>query len=276
MKKSIISFIAALFVGVTFAQETIPLPVIPEAEAPAVEVAPQPAVAEAASLVTPPAAEAASAAGMSFGQAWQYGGWIMWILLIISVFALAIVIYLIYTLREKVASPRYVVTSVRDNLLNGDFDGARKICERNPSAIASVALSAIDYVRTSNGKPKEELIRDAVQSEGVRLTESMQSQAQILLDLAAIAPMIGLLGTTLGMLQAFGSIAQDVMVAAKPIILAQGVSKAIITTIAGLMVAIPCMFAYAFFRRRVAQISTSLEKAATEITNAVIAGKDVK
>ena len=100
--------------------------------------------------------------------------------------------------------------------------------------------------------------------------------AELLLDLSAIAPMIGLLGTTLGMLQAFGSIAQDVLVAAKPVILAQGVSKAIITTIAGLLVAIPCMFAYAIFRRRVTRLAGRLEAASAEIITAIAARKGLR
>ena len=85
-----------------------------------------------------------------------------------------------------------------------------------------------------------------------------------------------LLGTTLGMLQAFGSIAQDVLVAAKPVILAQGVSKAIVTTIAGLMVAIPCMLAYAIFRRRVTRLAGRLEAASAEIVTAIAARRGLR
>ena len=71
------------------------------------------------------------------------------------------------------------------------------------------------------------------------------------------------------MLKAFGSIAQDVA-AAKPVILAQGVSQAIITTIFGLIVAIPCMVFYAYFRRRVSRMVALLEMAATEVMTLLI------
>ena len=113
--------------------------------------------------------------------------------------------------------------------------------------------------------------KNIVESEGARQADSMLSQAQLLLDLSAIAPMLGLLGTTLGMLKAFGAVAQDVMVAAKPVILAQGVSQAIITTIFGLIVAIPCMAAYAYFRRRASKLVGQLELASAEIVTAVAA-----
>ena len=71
-----------------------------------------------------------------------------------------------------------------------------------------------------------------------------------LADIAAIAPLVGLLGTVLGMFQAFGGIASDVAAGAKPVVLAQGVSQAIVTTIFGLVVAIPTLVFHAIFRRR--------------------------
>jgi biopolymer transport protein ExbB len=80
--------------------------------------------------------------------------------------------------------------------------------------------------------------------------------------------MLGLLGTVLGMLKAFGSVAHDVA-AAKPVILAEGVSQAIITTIFGLMVAIPCMAFYSYFRRRASRIVSLLETASTEVLTAL-------
>ena len=86
-----------------------------------------------------------------------------------------------------------------------------------------------------------------------------------LADIAAIAPLVGLLGTVLGMFQAFGGIATDVAAGAKPVVLAQGVSQAIVTTIFGLAVAIPSLLAHAFFRRRAARIIAALEEKADEI-----------
>ena len=76
------------------------------------------------------------------------------------------------------------------------------------------------------------------------------SQVDWLADIAAIAPLVGLLGTVLGMFQAFGGIASDVAAGAKPVVLAQGVSQAIVTTIFGLVVAIPTLMFHAIFRRR--------------------------
>jgi biopolymer transport protein ExbB len=90
------------------------------------------------------------------------------------------------------------------------------------------------------------------------------SQAEWLADIAAIAPLVGLLGTVLGMFQAFGGIASDVSAGAKPMVLAQGVSQAIVTTIFGLAVAIPALIAYAFFRRRAQRRIDEVQEKATE------------
>ena len=94
--------------------------------------------------------------------------------------------------------------------------------------------------------------------------DRLMSQVEWLADLGAIAPLVGLLGTVLGMFQAFGGIASDVSAGAKPMVLAQGVSQAIVTTIFGLVVAIPSLLAYAFFRRRAQRRVAEIEERVIE------------
>jgi biopolymer transport protein ExbB len=273
MKKTILAALAStMALAPAFAQTSMPIPEIPEAQPPAIV---QPAADSSADAAV--AAAATSAVyGISFAEAWRNGGWIMWVLLAISVSAVMLVIYFAFSFRESSVVPRRLVAAVRDSILEGDDAAARRLCDDRGGAFAAVAATALDCIRATGGEPDGELLRDLVRSEGSRHAESMQSQAQLLLDLSAVAPMIGLLGTTLGMLQAFGSIAQDVLVAAKPVILAQGVSKAIVTTIAGLMVAIPCMLAYAIFRRSVARLAGRLEAASAEIVTAIAARKGLR
>lgn len=253
------------------AQTSVAIPEIPEAAPPAVAASPSAAAQQQIAAST-----ASAVYGMSFGEAWRSGGWIMWVLLGISIFAVMLVLYFAFAFREAAVVPRRLVSGVREAILEGDDAAARRLCDANGAAFSSVATTALDCIRATSGGTDDNLLRELVHSEGSRLAESMQSQAQLLLDLSAIAPMVGLLGTTLGMLQAFGSIAQDVLLAAKPVILAQGVSKAIVTTIAGLMVAIPCMLAYAIFRRRVASLAGRLEAASAEIVTAIAARKGLR
>ena len=142
---------------------------------------------------------------ITFGQAWAYGGFLMWVLALLSVLALAVAIYLWYAHRPGICVPEAV---------------SRIRAAKDPAA------------------------------EGGRIADAMMASVDWLADIAAIAPLVGLLGTVLGMFQAFGGIASDVSAGAKPVVLAQGVSQAIVTTIFGLVVAIPSLAAYAVFRRR--------------------------
>ena len=266
IRKLAFAFGAALSAAVAFAQDA---PIVPPALPPAQPPTLPPVAAAEAAVAAAPAGSASY--GMSLAEAWGAGGFIMWVLLGLSILMVALVIYFLCVLRSGAVAPRRLQSEVRNYLIEGDEGAARRLCEDHPSAFSSVALAALDCIRATQGGEDLQLLRDIVESEGARQADSMQSQAQLLLDLSAIAPMLGLLGTTLGMLKAFGAVAQDVMVAAKPVILAQGVSQAIITTIFGLVVAIPCMAAYAFFRRRASKLVGQLELASAEIVTAIAA-----
>jgi biopolymer transport protein ExbB len=253
-------------------ESPVPPPLAPPATvtvapAPAPDAAPAP-VAETPGSGTAAGAGLTRAYGMSWREAWHYGGSIMWFILALSILGGALVIYFLFILRPTQVAPRLLLSELRDRLNDGDMNAARRACEQRACPLSSVTLAALDYIR---GVPATEvpLLKDIVEAEGSRQAENLQSQTQFLLDISVITPMLGLLGTVLGMLKAFGSIAQD-MEAAKPVILAQGVSQAIITTIFGLIVAIPCMVFYAYFRRRVSRMVSLLELAATEIMTLLI------
>lgn len=215
------------------------------------------------------AAPAATYTGMTFKQAWEYGGWIMWVLAALSVFALSAVFYFIYVLRGSNLLPHAHVTDVLTRLRGGDVAEARRLCERAPNMFSAIVLSALDC---QNNLPNAtaDMMRGAVEAEGSRQAESLQGQTELLLDVATIAPLLGLLGTVLGMLTAFGSVASDIA-SAKPVVLAAGVSQAIVTTIFGLIVAIPCMAFYAWFRRSAARRISDLEALSTEVVIALAA-----
>ena len=152
---------------------------------------------------------------ITFGQAWAYGGFLMWALAGISVVAVAVVLYLLVM--------------------------------QSPFVCVPLALKRIRAARDP-------------EAEGGRIADRMMSVVDWLADIAAIAPLVGLLGTVLGMFQAFGGIASDVAAGAKPMVLAQGVSQAIVTTIFGLAVAIPSLVAHAFFRRRAQRRIAEIEE----------------
>lgn len=226
------------------------------------------AVAQEAAAAAPAAAAAVNAYGMTFKQAWEYGGWIMWVLAVLSVFALALVFYLVVALRPSTVAPRELTMDVLAQIRTGDLNEVRRLCDRHPSPLSAVVLSTLDCLRNVP-QCDVTLLRSAAESEGVRQSDAIQGQTQILLDISTIAPLLGLLGTVLGMLKAFSSVASDVA-SAKPVVLAAGVSQAIITTVFGLIVAIPCIAFYAWFRRRAGRQISNLEAASSEVVTALI------
>lgn len=204
-----------------------------------------------------------SAAGMDLKAMWACGGWLMYVLAVLSVLAVAFVIYFAVVLRVAVVAPAKLRREVVGSILNGNLGEARRICEESRSAFAAVALAGIEYTgKLRSADPV--LLKDIIQGEGGRQAESIQGQTQYLLDLSVISPMVGMLGTVFGMLNAFSAIALD-MAKARPIVLAGGVAQALVTTAFGLIVGIPAMMFYAYFRRRATHVISELEAAAEDV-----------
>ena len=204
---------------------------------------------------------------ITFLQAWTYGGPLMWVLAGLSVIALTLMLYLLLAHRRGALAPTALVSDVLNRLGAKDLGEARRLCERKPCAFSTLALAALDVLR--GDKVDARHVSTAIETAGAHVAERLQGTVDYLCDFAAIAPLVGLLGTVLGMFQAFGGIANDLAAAARPVVLAQGVSQAIVTTGFGLVVAIPCLAAYAFLRRRTARRIGELETLAVELERAV-------
>ena len=205
----------------------------------------------------PPEPAASQQNSMTVQQILQTGGWPMYVLGLMSILGVALVVYFTTSLRPGQITPHGFTTDLRNMILENRMDDALHASRKNGSPIGEIARSALEYTQRED-EPDAELLRDVIEGEGNRQAVTIQNKIQYLLDIAVIAPMVGLLGTVMGMLVAFNSIAQDVA-RAKPVELAHGVSQALITTAAGLMVGIPAMMAYAYFRGRATRLISNLE-----------------
>lgn len=205
--------------------------------------------------------------GITLAQAWAYGGPLMWVLAGLSALALAAALYILVAHRRGALAPRALVSDVFGRLQAKDLAEAKRLCERRPCAFGALALAALDAARGAapGAKPP---VAQAIETAGAHVAERLQASVDWLADLAAIAPLVGLLGTVLGMFQAFGGIANDLAANARPVVLAQGVSQAIVTTVFGLVVSIPCLAFHAFLRRRTARRTAELETLAVELEKA--------
>jgi biopolymer transport protein ExbB len=185
-----------------------------------------------------------------------------------SVVGLALTLYFLLVLRGSQLMPERLIGEVQGLLKAGRLTEAREACSGRRCAVASIARSAIEYALGVES-PDPGMVREIIEGEGGRQASYLRDQVQYLHDIAVIAPMIGLLGTVMGMLSAFNSVALDIA-RAKPMVLAAGVSQALITTAAGLIVGIPAMMAFAFFRGRASRLISALEAVSAEMLTALV------
>lgn len=170
---------------------------------------------------------------------------IVLLLAALSMLALALVVEQLLTLRRTVLAPEGLAAAVSKRLSEGSLPGAAEACDRQPSFLASVLRAALGEVE--GGWPAvEKALEDAIAEQAARLMRKIEYLSVI----GNIAPMVGLLGTVVGMIFAFQEVA-DTQGAARAAELASGIYQALVTTVGGLLVAIPSLAAYAVFRNRV-------------------------
>jgi len=170
---------------------------------------------------------------------------IVLLLVALSMLALALVVEHMLTLQRKVLAPNGLAEKVSKALGEGDLPAAASACDQQPSFLASVLRPALGEVEGGWGAVEKSL-EDAAGDQAARLFRKIEYLSVI----GNIAPMVGLLGTVVGMIFAFQEVAQT-QGAARAAELASGIYQALVTTVGGLLVAIPSLAAFAVFRNRV-------------------------
>ncbi|MDH5509673.1 MAG: MotA/TolQ/ExbB proton channel family protein [Nitrospinota bacterium] len=181
------------------------------------------------------------------------GGPVMWPLLLCSILALAISLERAYSLRTENIIDTSFSAEVRRLSTKGNLDRALKICGDNPSAMARILKAGL--TRASHGILE---IERAIESAGAHETTRMEANLRGLGVLANITPMMGLLGTVIGMIKAFDVI--SVAGSGNPSLVASGIAEALITTAVGLIIGIPALAAYHYFRGRVDRFIYEMEE----------------
>ena len=154
---------------------------------------------------------------------------------------------------------------LRDGELNRE--AATTICERNNSAMANVFKAGVQKW----GRPAVE-VEQAVLDEGERTSNRLRKYLRLINGISTVCPLLGLLGTVLGMIQAFDSIASVGPSISDPkALIAMGISQALLTTAAGMTVAIPAMIAYLFFTSRVDKHVMEIDALGMKVVNLVSA-----
>ena len=191
----------------------------------------------------------------------QKGGPVMWVILAVSVVGLAVFLErLIYLHRAQVRVGEFLRGLA--NLVKGDrYEEARKQCLSTPGPVARVALSAV----LARECPRAEL-RDIVQEAGQLEVPRLERHLGLLTGLAYTAPLLGLLGTVLGLLEAFYLVSTQGGYATVADI-SGAVYQSLISAAAGLAVAIPALIGASYLSARVKELLHDMERAGIEMVN---------
>lgn len=190
------------------------------------------------------------------------GGWLMLPLVLCSIAVIAISIERYWTLNPKKIAPKHQLAQVWSWIKNNQVN-ADRLRELKQSSELGKILSA----GLSNSRYGRETMKDSVQEAANQVIHSMERYVGALGTIAAVAPLLGLLGTVIGMIKVF--VAIELEGTGNAGALAGGISEALITTAAGLVVAIPAMIAHRFYIRRIDSLAVTMEQEAVKLVDAL-------
>lgn len=181
--------------------------------------------------------------------------WVVWLLLLLSIFSVAIILEKFWVLRQKRGNPEILRQKIFSILTKRDYKAIEEILHNDRSSSAEVALKALRNMKES-GLGFEDSLLIALSQEKVVL----ESRIAILGTLGSNAPFVGLFGTVLGIIHAFHSLAMNAK--GGPATVMAGISEALVATALGLFVAIPAVAAYNYFVRYIKKIMVASENSA--------------
>jgi biopolymer transport protein ExbB len=193
------------------------------------------------------------------------GGWLMLPIILCSILSVTIISERFWTLRRNNVTPSLVAEQVEEWAARHELDKRHIDQLRDGSALGRILAAAL----TNRHKPRE-LIKETVEDTGRHVVHEMERFLNTLGTIAGISPLLGLLGTVIGMIKVFSAIIAHGVGNANE--LAGGISEALITTAAGLTVAIPSYFFYRYFKGRVDEYVISMEAQAITLIEAIERG----
>ena len=201
---------------------------------------------------------------MSFFKVFLSGGPVMWPILLCSIFALAIILEKFWHLNKIRIDTQKFLSDILDKIKRHEIKEALQICDKTNSPISHILKAGIlKYDRT------REQIKEAIEDASLYEVPKLEKNLSTLATIAHISPLLGLLGTVTGMVRCFQTI-QAKATSFHPVSpgdLAGGIWEALLTTVAGLIVAIPTFVAYNYLVSRVNNFILEMEKASTELVN---------
>jgi len=191
-------------------------------------------------------------------------GWPIWPLIFASIIAVAIIFERLWTLRSNIIAPDNLLLEAQKMITK---DGVKKEAIQslqNHSMLGEIFASALNNYNNSS-----EIIKEAIEETGRAVNHKLERYLSTLATIATVAPLLGLFGTIIGMVELFGSFTSSGHDVA---IFARGISIALYNTAGGIVVAVPAMIAYRFFRSKIDNLVVEMEQQAIKLVE-VIHGK---
>jgi biopolymer transport protein ExbB len=200
-----------------------------------------------------------------FIEFFNKGGIFMWPLLACSIIGLAAIIERAITLQRASTNTKKFIARVIQELRSNGVRAAIELCQSTRGPIAAIVHSGL--VKADQGP---EAVEKAIEAAGGIEVSFLQRGLMIMATVANVAPLLGFLGTVSGMINAFEAIAAAEQVSAK--LVASGISEALITTLAGLVIAIPVQIAHNYFLSRIDRFIIEMEESSIDLVNELETG----
>ena len=202
---------------------------------------------------------------MDLKELFQQGGPLMWAILVASIVGVGVFLERLWSTQRSKVLPRAFVDRIRALVAKGKTSEALLLCEENASSIAMIIAAALRAFEHSTSRGD---IKEAVEEVGAREVAHMDRNVEVVGTVATISPLLGLLGTVVGMIQVFRQFVEAYATGnVGPDTFAQGIWQALITTAYGLVVAIPTLLLYRFLQGRTGRIVGEMEEDAMGIVN---------
>lgn len=194
----------------------------------------------------------------------ETGGWAMIPLAAMSILAVMLIVVFLFTMRRgSILTAKYMNTA--DIMLKKrDYLGLLAISSRHSEYIARVLQRTLDFA-TKHPNASYDSVREIAETEAASKAASLQHRVVYLADIGVLAPMLGLFGTVVGIIRSFGAMAGADVEQTRDVLLAAGVSEALVATAGGLILGILCMAFYALFRGRAQSLISDLEIATAHV-----------
>ena len=190
------------------------------------------------------------------------GGYLMAPIIICAIIAMGIILERFWTLRQKRVIPEDLTSQVWGWVRNDQLDQKQIQTLYQGSALGQILAAGL-----INRNRERTVLKDAIEDTGRHVVHELERYLEMLGTVAAVTPLLGLLGTVIGMVKVFTAITTHGV--GNPTVLAGGIAEALITTAAGLTVAIPALIGYRYYRTRVDKLVVDMEKEAIKLVEAL-------